>query len=578
MSQFAGIVSIDGSTHVPQSVRDDIDKSMNKSGRKLDTYSSKGCHICKVDINAYQENGSIIDENNNSTFVTGHPYLQDTDNSCRGAVALHQAFLRKDDTIFKKARGVFSSSSYTPHKNRLLLSTDKLGIRPVYYSRNDKYFVFSSRLGLFDHLPFINRSIDTRGILELVTFGFPLAKRTPFVEVEILRDGEYLIVENGKLSINQYWDWSEIEETSDDPSTSTDTAYQLFDEAITIRANNDSKVVATVSGGMDSRSILAVLRKNNLDVVAFNFSKEGSQDQYCARAFSQAADIQFVSWPRQAGEQFGWLDRLREMLEKESVYIHDAERPGLLWSGDGGSVGVGTVYLNREIVETANSKPVQEALYAYLRANNIGTKKGILTDTIKHTSDQIITDAITSELQRFGRRTAAEALHLFLMANDQRRHLNPLFEDIDVYGFEYHLPFFDSNFLSYILSVPIEYRLNHRFYTDWWARFPKFTSSVPWQNYPGHQPSLVPLPDELQYQWEKERVGVAHSVKQNIQLAQTSYNLITSEKFPNQFVDRKKLAIRSLLSIFGIRDAQYLIEAAEKWVHYAEKTSGPPKQ
>ena len=60
---------------------------------------------------------------------------------------------------------------------------------------------------------------------------------------------------------------------------------------------------------------------------------------------------------------------------------------------------------------------------------------------------------VEAEIEEAGVRTE-RGYHLYLMNNDQRRHLHHHFENIDRYRAEFMMPFYDAEFVKLMLSVP----------------------------------------------------------------------------------------------------------------------------
>jgi asparagine synthase (glutamine-hydrolysing) len=67
-------------------------------------------------------------------------------------------------------------------------------------------------------------------------------------------------------------------------------------------------------------------------------------------------------------------------------------------------------------------------------------------------------------------------------------------------GFDVAAPFYDPALLEKWLAVPLEQTIYHRAYVQWMQRLPAAVTAVPWQAYPGHERSPLPLPAEVD-QW-----------------------------------------------------------------------------
>jgi hypothetical protein len=182
---------------------------------------------------------------------------------------------------------------------------------------------------------------------------------------------------------------------------------------------------------------------------------------------------------------------------------------------------------------------------------------------------EIPRQGIREELERLDCADRGRAFHLFVMLNDQRRHLASFFENIDVDRLEFHLPFFDADFLEPILSSPIDGFLKHEFYMKWLEYFPPVTTSQPWQAYPGHVPCSLPVSQELRYQWG-DRLYPDDFYKQAREaLVRDTRIRLQSPEFPSTVISKRRLQIASWLTRFGIRNYDYLLEMAGVYCRYS---------
>jgi asparagine synthase (glutamine-hydrolysing) len=158
--------------------------------------------------------------------------------------------------------GQWAFAVWDRNRRRLFLSRDRLGIRPLYHTTTGRKFLFASEVkSLFVH-PGVDRRIDPRGIDQLFTFWSPLPPRTVFEGVSELPPGHNLVVENGKLRTERYW-----EPAYDLPAERmTEEEYagqlrELLHDAVRLRLRSDVPVGAYLSGGLDSSVTTALIQR-----------------------------------------------------------------------------------------------------------------------------------------------------------------------------------------------------------------------------------------------------------------------------------------------------------------------------
>src|SRR5690606_24720043 len=103
--------------------------------------------------------------------------------------------------------GTFAIAVYSPESG-LLLATDALGARPLYYSRSNSLLLFSTSLQFLLSNSALQHSIDLRALAEQYAFCYPLGSRTLSTAVSVLTDAEYLVPDGDSFTVNRYFDWT----------------------------------------------------------------------------------------------------------------------------------------------------------------------------------------------------------------------------------------------------------------------------------------------------------------------------------------------------------------------------------
>jgi hypothetical protein len=408
--------------------------------------------------------------------------------------------------------------------------------------------------------------MDLRGITELTSFGYSLGSRTPYANIRLLNAGEVVTFSDNNISSMQYWRWDQLSPTKQSENELLEKIYLNFTRAVKRRLRGDAKTIAFLSGGLDSRCVVTKLVDQNVDAHTFNFSRPGTQDKVLAAQYARKIGAKHTEYPLDTDFNPSMLmsTALRETKEFSSSSIG---RPQLVWSGDGGSVGMGHVYLTRELVDLIRLNKLDTAINTFLKQQYIGLTKKLFKRPVALLLSGILERGIREELNDIHCEDPARSFHIFLMLNDQRRHLSAHFEDIDLHRIEFQLPFFDSDFLSAIIKSPTDLFLRHRFYTKWLTLFPPVITSVPWQTYPGHEPCPLPIPQELTWQWQPDYLSEL-SNKNKHTLLQHAEELLKANDFPNEIMSTYKLKIATWIYRKGLRDYSYVINIAKTYRQY----------
>jgi asparagine synthase (glutamine-hydrolysing) len=172
--------------------------------------------------------------------------------------------------------GQFAIALWDQPRRQLLLTRDRAGIRPLFYSRVGGALAFASEIKSILALPGARRALDLRALGQTFTFWSPLAPATAFESVSSLPPGSTLISRDGAETIERYWDWSFPEHV---PSQSlnvdriADELRERLIQAVRLQLRADVPVGAYLSGGLDS-SAIAVLISRYTDTPLRTFSLE----------------------------------------------------------------------------------------------------------------------------------------------------------------------------------------------------------------------------------------------------------------------------------------------------------------
>jgi hypothetical protein len=578
MTLLAGVYARHAADVVPDALCDSIRRALSRHpDEQTRHFRDERCFLVKADINAFGDEAFRIDPGAVS-FLVGEPLLDRGQRTRRSRTAdldeLHQALARDDLDALRMARGVFALAHYRPDSATLVLLTDKLGIRPMFYWVGERYVIFATALRILDEISEIPKVMDVRAVTEENSLGYPLADRTPFASVALLKSAEILRVGGESSCRRQYWRWDDIKASDRPMNDLVQEAYARFVDGVALRCGEDSTTLAFLSGGLDSRAIVTALCDVGLHVHSFNFSVTGLQDQVFGAAFAQQIGTTHTERPMKPMQAISAKLIADAWDASPGRVTRPAERPKLVWSGDGGSVTLGHVYLNRAMVEAARAGDANRAMQLSTHGWGSDLPRRLLgSDLLATVSENGPRDGLREELAALRCDDAGRALHLVLMQNDQRRHLTAHFEGIDLSRVEYQLPFFDSAFVESVLRVPLDFCLGHRLYLQWLRYFPEVVLSVPWQAYPGHEPCPLPIPSEAVYQWGDDVSRMRRTLERSELLRQAA-EMLSASNFPKPLLRRQYLRLATLLYRLRIRDVGYVIRVAHRYYAYWSKCNG----
>jgi hypothetical protein len=305
-------------------------------------------------------------------------------------------------------------------------------------------------------------------------------------------------------------------------------------------------------------------------VVACNFSPAGTQDQVYSREVAQALGCHYAPLPLDRGRAPNLYMQLSSAWRAGKIDGGGpVDRPHWVFAGIGGSTGFGAVFWDEELIDYFRSGRTREGVEFFFA--RMGWR---LIDRLYRREDlarmrEALVEGVLEQLREFECEDPARSFHLFEMMNDQRRHLHAHWENASAHGMQFSVPFFDSQFLERMLSIPLDWTLRHDLYYQWMEEFDPAARSVPWQVYPGHKPCPVTPNQSVPTQWEDSgRYVLSDRAVWDAPLRR----VLAMEPFPG-FLNRNYLRLVRLRRAFG-GDYGYAVEAAGRICDVWERSDG----
>lgn len=537
------------------------------------------CILAKVDTGAYGDPAVKKEADGSVSMLCGEPLISyqgrlDAGTRTEDLSTIHSACEQAEWAPLAMAQGVFCTAHFSPQSFQLTLIADKLCIRPLYYWISDQYVVFSTAMRIIEGLRWVPKELDLRSVAEITTLGIPLGTRTAYRDVALLDAAEVVLISPQHVRRMQYWRWDDIKPTVLEPPALLEEAATRFRRAVVRRNRGDTRTLAFLSGGLDSRAIVATLRSLNVEAHTFNLAPPGTLDQVLGAQFAEAVGTFHQDVPMDPDEAAKFSSTLARVWElAEARHQRPVPRPQLAWSGDGGSVGVGHVYLTKEIVGLLRAGKLDAAVRFYLNREKAIVLTRLFKSGLAKELTGLLFEGVRRELQSLHAADPGRNFYLFLMLNDQRRHLAEHFEHIDLHRMEFHLPFYDSDFIELLVSCPIDLCLRHGFYLQWLQYMPSTMLQVPWQAYPGHEPCPLPMPDNLIYQWGEQTYFSNFRETQRKKLLEDTHQLLRAKDFPLTLLNKAYLRLAMWTYRLGLRNTGYVLQVARTVYRYAHKSS-----
>jgi asparagine synthase (glutamine-hydrolysing) len=186
-----------------------------------------------------------------------------------------------------RMNGMFAIALWDARLRRLLLTRDRVGIKPLYYSLRNGNLYFGSEVKTILAVDGSNRSIDPCGLDQLLTFEYTASPTTLFKDVRKLPAGGWLTWTDGEVKLGRFWSLpQQTASLLDSEEAIAERVRFAVTEAVRRQLVSDVPLGAFLSGGTDS-SILVAAMSEVSSTTPLTFSVGFADTSYSELAYAR---------------------------------------------------------------------------------------------------------------------------------------------------------------------------------------------------------------------------------------------------------------------------------------------------
>lgn len=256
----------------------------NENYKSKILYSGNNCILGFTGYDKYPV--TVIHKNNIMIVIEGYIYDKPVDKYETELYEISEMFFsghekseEKLSEWFFNTDGVFNVFIKNNISGDILILNDALGHLPLYYSRKGDILAVSREISFFCEF-FTNIKIDKMSAAQFLLFSFTLGKRTLFENISRVMPSSFIYIKNknSEFIINEVniFNHEKKKYESRNFNENIDNLINLFSCASLQRSNlpSNGKIVLSLSGGLDSRSVAAGLTNNNIEFTGITFLDE----------------------------------------------------------------------------------------------------------------------------------------------------------------------------------------------------------------------------------------------------------------------------------------------------------------
>ena len=201
-------------------------------------------------------NGEIFNFSEIKSQLKDYPFRTTSDTE-----VLLAAYKKWGAGCLTKLKGFFAFAVWDSVEKELFIARDRLGVKPLYYYHNDRYFLFASEIRSLLASGLVPKKLNETAIREFLSYqsiGFPAS---PVDGVLQLEAGAFLTIRNNKPEIKKYWDITRKNHNVDFRDTQKVRAQvrTLLRNSVERRLISDVPLGAFLSGGIDSSAVVGLM-------------------------------------------------------------------------------------------------------------------------------------------------------------------------------------------------------------------------------------------------------------------------------------------------------------------------------
>ena len=204
--------------------------------------------------------------------------------------------------------GEYQVAFWNAAERTLLLLNDRFAALPLYVAAGRRGVAFAGGVRGVLMAPGVNAAPDIEAIREAVSFGgYRLGARTNVRGVSMVPPAAAVTLSVDRVETRRYWTWAELRDgDGTDPRALMEETRSAWVNAVARRLDGAIRPGLTLSGGLDSRAILAEATRQQAGATALTYGVPQSDDVTFARRAARTAGAEWRLYPLYTE---GWLER-----------------------------------------------------------------------------------------------------------------------------------------------------------------------------------------------------------------------------------------------------------------------------
>jgi asparagine synthase (glutamine-hydrolysing) len=515
------------------------------------------------------------------------------------------AYLEYGIDCIHKFIGMFAFAIYDKRNGKTFLVRDRLGVKPLYYYKDQECICFSSEIKSIMKIIDKKFKLNNSAISSYLSFRYPILDDTFFEEILSLPPANYMEIDiTGSLRLVEYWNLAEnfLKQKQDyGEEYYISKLRELLKSSVKYRMISDVPFGAFLSGGVDSSIITAIMSEESNEPVktfTIGFEEDGFNEFEYAKIVADKYQTNHKEITISGDDYIQTMEKLIDYKDaplsvpnEVPLYLMSQELKKyitVVLSGEGADEifgGYGRIFRSpydyQRMVETSETGFTLEETKVFIKKIIHKYQTDQFDDILDHfisiysytdfsTKGKLINNSIVSEKyeekfknkfkQYFEELGEDESYENKMMYVFEKIHLVGLLQRVDTAtmaaSVEARVPFVDHRLVEFAFTIPLHYKLK-------------------WESEDSHL---------------KAKFLMSHQISEKLDIPKYILKKAYEDKIPSEVLYRKKLGFpvplnnwfggnfnsyaRSiLLSEIALNRGIYNLEGIQEWLDNSQMSN-----
>lgn len=390
--------------------------------------------------------------------------------------------------FIKGLNGAFVFLIYDFINKKVIIANDRFGFRVHYYAINNGKLYFAPEVKAILQDKAFKREINSEAVADFFAFGEFVDDKTFFREIKIMAPASIITYYRGNLTVEKYWEFKYEADYDKSEDEFVSDLIRTFKKSVEIRMEDKLHYGIGLSGGLDSRTVLAgLIPEKRKDIIAYTFGKKDCNEVKIAKKVAHRMGINhFIleATPEiimESSERGVWLTDGRNSIGFSHAYPIFAlirDKIDVIFDGWALDLTLGGSYLGKDVMECKSEDLLANMLFNKRRLFKDSELQNLFSSNYYNMIKDVPAKSFKDEINKIKTHHPGNKSDEYAMAT----HVEWLpIMDVGVRNFiEVSHPTADNDFIDLLLKIPPEWRINHYIYRKFLKELSPELSKIPY--------------------------------------------------------------------------------------------------